>query len=262
MAEGNGASGLRGGGEITGQSSSNVLTNGSGQQGNTGTVELNSMLSGIMNELKTLKEEMKVMKSQGVRPSQAQASQPNKVSGVGAVHHEMSESSIESGEDLGTEEDVVDPLTSFVASMSQPVSDLPVDNDLVDADLDKVMRELKSVFKGDEEKAGPLDPQLADIFKEGLRSRPVWSSLKTIMSSLEDPEYIPTLTVPITRTLSPSGKLLDGNLFRNSCVLAKAMVPLMNMMHDIVAKKDQNIKSYTHDINNSLTLLMAAFNLI
>ena len=60
--------------------------------------------------------------------------------------------------------------------------------------------------------------------------------------------------------MSPTGKLLDGQLFKNSGVLAKAMVPLMGVMNDIAAKKDKNLTPYLQAINDSLTMLMAAFN--
>ena len=234
---------------------------------------------GLVNKrIDLLFEEIRGLRRNSVSPSPASAFVPAfEPRAKGSNPHDMSpeEGETSDSNDATLSGDASTPMTPSVttptASIMQYVNSLtnsPDDQATgIAEDLTRVLKELSSVFQGNEEKGKNVDDTLAKIFNDGLRARPLYGALKTTMDKYKAPGNIPNLNAPatnedVTSAMNKSAQLLDSQLLKNGGLLAKGMVPLIYMINDIANKKDKPLGSYIQELNDCMVMLMAAFNYI
>ena len=157
-----------------------------------------------------------------------------------------------------------DPLDDLdTISPAQP--SLQADAD--DASFLRALNELSDCFHGDEPKGDPLSDRLASILNVSLRRRPNSDTVKTICSRLKVPNNVPNMKVSetnsaITKIMNVGGKLLDARLAHTNNILLRALVPLALCISDIGEKTGKPLKTYLEGFNDSLRLVVSAFNYI
>lgn len=123
------------------------------------------------------------------------------------------------------------------------------------------------VFMVKNMKGDPLSDRLASILNVSLRRRPNSDTVKTICSRLKVPNNVPNMKVPetnsaITKIMNVGGKLLDARLAHTNNILLRALVPLALCISDIGEKTGKPLKTYLEGFNDSLRLVVSAFNYI
>ncbi|KAK3890876.1 hypothetical protein Pcinc_005176 [Petrolisthes cinctipes] len=139
--------------------------------------------------------------------------------------------------------------------------------DVDDASFLRVLDELSDCFHGDEPKGDPLSDRLASILNVSLRRRPNSDTVKTTCSRLKVPNNVPNMKVPetnsaITKVMNVGGKLLDARLAHTNNILLRALVPLAICISNIGEKTGKPLNTYLEGFNDSLRLVVSAFNYI
>lgn len=129
------------------------------------------------------------------------------------------------------------------------------------------MDELSDCFHGEEPKGDPVSDRLASILNVSLRRRPNGDNVKATCNHLKVPNNIPNMKVPqtnpaVTKVMSVGGKLLDARLTNTNNLPLKALVPSAHYINDIGEKTGKPLNAYLEDFNNSLRLVVSAFNYI
>ncbi|KAK3868375.1 hypothetical protein Pcinc_026224 [Petrolisthes cinctipes] len=136
-----------------------------------------------------------------------------------------------------------------------------------DVDDASFLRTLDDCFHGDEPKGDPLSDRLASILNVSLRRRPNSDTVKTTCSRLKVPNNVPNMKVPetnsaITKVMNVGGKLLDARLAHTNNILLRALVPLAICISNIGEKTGKPLNTYLEGFNDSLRLVVSAFNYI
>ncbi|KAK3888608.1 hypothetical protein Pcinc_007334 [Petrolisthes cinctipes] len=139
--------------------------------------------------------------------------------------------------------------------------------DVDDASFLRALDELSDCFHGDEPKGDPLSDRLASILNVSLRRRPNSDTVKTTCSRLKVPNNVPNMKVPetnsaITKVMNVGGKLLDARLAHTNNILLRALVPLAICISNIGEKTGKPLNTYLEGFNDSLRLVVSAFNYI
>lgn len=134
-----------------------------------------------------------------------------------------------------------------------------------DLDFLRALDDLAGCFTGEESKGEAVSERLASIVNTSLRRRPNTENVKAACSRLLVPSNVPNMKVPetnpaISRALSVGGKLLDARLAHTNALLLKALVPIIRCISDIGEKTGKSISSYLGGFNDSLRLVVSAFN--
>lgn len=166
-----------------------------------------------------------------------------------------------SDESPGGDADPLDALDGFLSAAPSGHSATQDQEDVYRTALS----DLAGSFLGEEEKGEPLADNLAQILHQSLRRRPNDESVKATAAKVKLPVNVGNFTVPVTnadvaKALSVGGKLLDARMFRTTCLLSKAIVPLARLLSDFGDKKNPSLEQHVMGLNSSLRLLTAAFN--
>lgn len=164
-----------------------------------------------------------------------------------------------SDESPGCDADPLDALDGFLPEAAHSVT-----QDQQDV-FRTALSDLAGSFLGEEEKGEPLADNLAQILHQSLRRRPNDESVKATAAKVKLPVNVGNFTVPVTnadvaKALSFGGRLLDARVFRTTCLLSKAIVPLARLLSDFGDKKNLSLDQHLMGLNSSLRLLTAAFN--
>ena len=185
-------------------------------------------------------------------------------SSVFSGFHDVSDSDVEcpslvpGQEQLSAPEPVPDPLANLDGLTSaQPATAAEHDVDL------RMIWPVASVVPS---RRGRLCLRgLASIVITSLRRRPNAENVKATCTRLLVPSNVPNMTVPetnpvISKALSVGGKVLDARLAHTNGLLLKALVPILRCLSDIGENAGKPISTYLSGFNDSLRLLVSAFN--
>ena len=225
---------------------------------------------GLVNlRIDRLFEELRDMKRAPMSPGNAPLVEPGASVGTPCNTSQEEELVSDSSNDEATAEatDAADAMApgsvmQYMNTLTSPPDDQP---NGIDEDLTRVLKELTGVFQANEEKGEAIDENLAKIFNNGLRSKPVYSALKSTMDRYKAPLNVPNLRAPATnedvsRAMNNIGKFLDSQLLKNGALMAKGMIPIMQMINEIATKKDKPLTFYLQHLNDCMVMLMASFN--
>lgn len=157
-----------------------------------------------------------------------------------------------------------DPLDSLDTFASVDPTVQSADDD---ASFLRVLDDFSDCFHGDEPKGDPISDRLASILSVSLRRRPNSDTVKSTCTRLKVPSNVPNMTVPetnsaITKAMNVGGKLLDTRLAHTNSLLLRALVPLTYCISDIGDKSGKPLNTYLDGFNDSLRLIVSAFNYI
>ena len=132
-------------------------------------------------------------------------------------------------------------------------------------DFEKAAVDMAAFFLNEANVGEALPDALAKLANDNLRKRPIDSKIKELAATIHCPSNVPNLKVPavnkdVGQAMSQGTKALDLRLTNTNTLISKAMVPLLTMIKDVGLRQGKPLAEYTDELQNSLRLLLAAFN--
>ena len=118
---------------------------------------------------------------------------------------------------------------------------------------------------GREDEGKPVFDELADSLNKTLRLQPNHPVVHEMLEQLHYPSNVPKLKIPLMNeellsAMPKGGKFLDTKLFRTSGLLAKCLVPILNLLTDIHGGNMRPLSEYYQDLFCTLRLSVANLN--
>ena len=136
---------------------------------------------------------------------------------------------------------------------------------LASSGFDKVAADMAEFFQHDDNAGEALPDSLAAMLNGNLRKRPIDGKIKDLAARIQFPSNVPNFKVPamnkdILHSMNQNTKMMELRLANTNNLLGKAMVPIVRVLKDAGLQQAKPVSEYISDLQDSLRLLLAAFN--